>query len=394
MGTRSYHPQVQGSTDAARRLVLEHGWNSTSHQVLDPGMRRWFSAAGDAVVGYVEVASVRVVAGAPVAAEDRLAEVALEFEEASLAAGRQVCYFAAERRLVEVARHRRYASHVIGMQPIWSAAGWAPRFDASASLRAQRNRARNKGVQVYESEAITELDADLRACHDAWLARKGLPRLRFLAHSEAGLSDGARADRRLFIARLRAPGAPRETGPAAELGVGRETGPAPAPGAPEFANGGVVGYLSLAPVPRRRGWLVEKLVRHPRAPNGTSELLLDEALRTVADGSERFTLGLSPLAGRRDQDEWTPHWLRLAERLAVRHGRRLYDFSGLHAFKAKFDPEAWEPVYLLSTEERLTPRTFVALAGAFLGVSDGSRPGGRAAGQRSTAQRGWWSMPS
>src|SRR5690606_33077206 len=161
---------------------------------------------------YVEVASVRVVAGAPVAAEDRLAEVAQEFEEASLAAGRQVCYFAAERRLVEVARHRRYASHVIGMQPIWSAAGWAPRFDPSPSLRNKRNRARNKGMQVYEAEATTELDADLRACNDAWLARKGLPRLRFLAHSEAGLSDGARADRRLFIARLRAPGAPRETG--------------------------------------------------------------------------------------------------------------------------------------------------------------------------------------
>src|SRR5690606_38679435 len=155
-----YHPQVQGSTDAARRLVLEHGWNSTSHQVLDPGMRRWFSAAGDAVVGYVEVASVRVVAGAPVAAEDRLAEVAQEFEEASLAAGSQVCYFAAERRLVEVARHRRYASHVIGMQPIWSAAGWAPRFAATASVRAQRNRARDKGVQVYEHEARTDLPAD------------------------------------------------------------------------------------------------------------------------------------------------------------------------------------------------------------------------------------------
>ena len=59
---------MQGSTDAARRLVLEHGWNSTSHQVLDPGMRRWFSAASAAVVGYVQVARVRAVAGAPVAA--------------------------------------------------------------------------------------------------------------------------------------------------------------------------------------------------------------------------------------------------------------------------------------------------------------------------------------
>lgn len=129
----------------------------------------------------------------------------------------------------------------------------------------------------------------------------------------------------------------------------------------------------------------------------------------LAAGAERLTLGLAPLvasaasepgqaagsaagtatnaaAGTAAEpapaDTSSPCWLRVAEKLAVRCGRRFYDFEGLYAFKRKFRPEAWEPVYLLCRQERLTARTFVALAGAFLGAG------------RSDAYRGWWSMPS
>ncbi|MFP5356370.1 MAG: hypothetical protein ACLGIK_14675 [Gemmatimonadota bacterium] len=42
----------------ARTLVLRHGWNAVAYQILNPGMRRWFSQDGDAVAGYVEIAGV------------------------------------------------------------------------------------------------------------------------------------------------------------------------------------------------------------------------------------------------------------------------------------------------------------------------------------------------
>jgi len=362
-------------TDLARRLVLEYGWNSTSHQVLDPGMSHWFSLGRDAVVGYVEVAGMRVVAGAPVAADDRLAAVAKEFEDDSLAVGRQVCYFAAENRLLAQVKHRRYARHLIGLQPTWSAESWGRRFDASASLRAQRNRAVNKGVRVVEVDAGRERDHDLRDCHAAWLAAKGLPRLGFLAHSDLSHADaGTVADRRLFVATV-GPGVPGAvtTSDASE----------------GDADDGVIAYLSAAPVPRRRGWLVEKIVRRPSAPNGTTELLLDTALRALAVDAERFTLGLSPLIAKAEEKAVAPtarltseRCVEVAERLAVKRGHRLYDFGGLYSFKRKFRPEAWEPVYLLSTQEQLTPRTFLALAGAFLGAG------------KANPYRGWWSMPS
>ncbi len=345
----------------ARALVLAHGWNSTSHQVLDRGMRRWFSRAGDAVVGYVSAAGLRVVAGAPVAPDERLEGVAAEFEADARRSGEQVCYFAAEERFVAALGGGRHVGHVIGLQPIWEARSWGTRFDAKASLRAQRNRAANKGVTVAEEPAATELGPELRACHAAWLRHKRLPRLRFLAHSDASRADPrVMRDRRLFVARWAA---------------GHGDGPDP---------GRVVAYLCACPVPRRRGWLVEKVVRHPAAPNGTAELLIDAALRALAAEADRLTLGLAPLAtvvaGRRAPDDarpatdgpaarardGAPAWLSRLERAAVRHGRRLYDFAGLQAFKGKFDPDAWEPVYLLSTEPRLTPRTLLALGAAFL----------------------------
>lgn len=52
----------------ARGIILTHGWNSTSYQILNPGISRWFSK--DAVVGFVTSRGVRVAAGAPVCALD------------------------------------------------------------------------------------------------------------------------------------------------------------------------------------------------------------------------------------------------------------------------------------------------------------------------------------
>ena len=47
------------------------------------------------------------------------------------------------------------------------------------------------------------------------------------------------------------------------------------------------------------------------------------------------------------------------------HGRRFYNFNGLDAFKAKFQPETWEPIYAISNEARFSPLTLYAVASAF-----------------------------
>jgi phosphatidylglycerol lysyltransferase len=102
-------------------------------------------------------------------------------------------------------------------------------------------------------------------------------------------------------------------------------------------DGDVVAFLVAVPIFARRGWLFEDLLRIETAPNGTSELLFDAAIRQVAaEGGELVTLGLAPLAG-----DVAP-WLRLARAAS----RGLYDFDGLRRFKARLRPDGWEAIHL------------------------------------------------
>ena len=82
-------------------LIKQHGWNSTSFQILEPGFRYWVDG-DDACVGYVDTGAAWVVAGAPIAPPERLAEVTSRFCAAAAAQGRRVCCFGTEERFHEV----------------------------------------------------------------------------------------------------------------------------------------------------------------------------------------------------------------------------------------------------------------------------------------------------
>ena len=317
--------------------MLAHGWNATAYQILNPGMARWYSAAGDAVAGFVRRHGVVVVAGAPVCAPERLAGVAAELARDASSRGDRVCYFGAEARLEDLyAGSPVHDLVLLGAQPVWHPAHWAERVRARASLRAQLNRARNKGVSVAEwAPARATADARLHAVLHEWLASRGLPPLHFLVEPETlTMLD----DRRIFVAER---------------------------------NGAPVGFVVASPVPRRDGWLIEQFVRGRGAANGTTELMIDAAVRALAESGARYvTLGLSPLSTRADiRHPPGALWLRLGMRWVRAHGRRFYNFDGLDAFKTKFGPERWEPVYAIVNERRFSPRTLYATAAAFTGQS-------------------------
>lgn len=319
----------------ARELVLEHGWNSTSFQIINPGIERWFSPESDAVVGYVTASGVRVVVGAPVCRREHLAEVVEKFEAHARIFGDSVCYFAAESRLESAVRDGGgHSKFLIGAQPAWDPHAWPDLTDSHKSLRAQLNRARNKGVVVEEWPIDKAREhPDLSAVLERWLEKKGLPPLHFMVetHTLSRLDN-----RRVFVARC-----PR----------------------------GVVGFVVLSPVPRRGGWLFEQFPHVPRAPNGTVELMIDTAMRAIAeDGCTYATLGLSPLSKRADvRPVKQPIWLNAVLGWVRRHGQRFYNFDGLDSFKAKLRPERWEPVYAVVNRSRVAPRDLYAIASAFSG---------------------------
>jgi lysylphosphatidylglycerol synthetase-like protein (DUF2156 family) len=279
----------------ARELVERWGWNATSFQTLSPEFSYWFS--GDACVAYVDLDNAWVGAGAPICADSELDRVAREFVRAAQARGKRPSFFAVEQRFLAATG---LPSLALGEQPVYDPQAWAAQLAASRSLREQLRRARAKGVEVQQ--ACGERDArELGVLYASWLRARPLETMGFLT----GLDPfSAAADRRYLVARR---------GPDA------------------------LGFAVLSPVYARRGWLIEHLVRASHAPNGTSELLVDTAMRELASVGVRWaTLGLSPLAGDVD---WP---LRLVRRWA----RPLFNFEGLRAFKAKLGPREWDAVHL------------------------------------------------
>jgi phosphatidylglycerol lysyltransferase len=321
--------------DRARQLILRHGWNATAYQILNPGIELWFSRAAEGVIGFVKHGRTRVVGGAPVCDHDLLAAIAGEFADDARESGERVCYFGAGDRLDSTLGAKSGWSRVLlGAQPVWDPKRWSVAVNRRGSLRAQFNRARNKGLVVTEwPSGVAQNHPELRRCLGEWLETRHLPPLHFMVEPET-LSE--LRDRRVFVA--------------------------------ERGGHQVVGFTVLSPVPARDGWLVEQIVRGRRAPNGTAELLLDSAMRTVAtDGSSYVTLGLSPLSQHAPVVLRHPPWLRFVLRWVRLHGARFYNFAGLDSFKAKFNPEVWEPIYAIGQGRAFSPRDLYAIAGAFSG---------------------------
>jgi phosphatidylglycerol lysyltransferase len=294
------------SHDPERARVLQllqaHGWNATSFQILEPGFRYWFNGE-DACVGYVDVGKGWVVAGAPIAAHARLAEVTRSFLAAARAAGKRVTCFATESRFHEAVGWHDLR---IGDQPVWDPEDWSATLERSRSLREQLRRARAKGVTV-RALAPDELAPGhpMRAQTDAlierWLATRPMAPMGFLVQVHTHTFP---EERRCFVAEL---------------------------------QGRVIGFLGVIPIYARGGWFFEDFLSDPAAPNGTVESLVDAGMRAAdASGIRYVTLGLVPLMGD------------VSARLRAfrRWGALLYDFGGLRAFKAKFKPRSWDPIFL------------------------------------------------
>jgi len=324
---------IESDFDRARSLVFRYGWNSTAYQILNPAMRHWFDDSGQAAVGYVAASGVRIAAGAPVCDESNLGNVARAFEAEAAANGETVCWFGAAERMWEaLSPPGDHARIVVGAQPVWSVARWPEIVDRNSSLRAQLNRARNKGVVVEEWDRDRAAESEeLRRVLDEWMETRAMPRLGFLTEP---VSPDRLADRRIFVA---------------------------------LRMGDPVAFLVCVPIPKRNGWMVEQIARTRAAPNGTAELLVDRAMETLrGENAEVVTLGLAPLSTRAESVQGSAAPLVNLLLLWVRaHGRRFYNFEGLDAFKAKFRPDYWEPLYAIANEPQVSVRTLYAIAAAF-----------------------------
>lgn len=318
-------------SEKARVLVLlkRYGWNATSFQVLEPGLAYWFSEAGDAAVAYVETGSHWVAAGAPICDAARLGEVAASFAAAARRAHRRAAFFGAAARLLQAAPAFDWLQ--VGIQPWWDPRAWS----ASSSVAAQVRRAGRKGVVVREADAaeFTEgmpLRRDAEALVARWLARHPMAPMQFMVDLDAFSNAG---ERRYYVATV---------------------------------GDALAGLLVAVPIYARNGWFLEDLVTDRAAPNGTSETLIEAALRSLArDGVEYATMGLAALAGL-GGGEGRHRLLTALLRRSYESLNWLYGFRGVHAFRVRLKPTGAEPIYLMS-DGPVTVFTVLAVLEAFAG---------------------------
>ena len=302
--------------------MLRHGLSATSFQTVQAGFR-YFWCGPEACIAYVDTGGAWVAAGGPIAAPEARAAAVSAFLAAASSSRVRACFFAVEEPL-RAASGEALRRLGIGEQPVWDPRAWTAKLGAHRSLREQLRRARAKGVCTREATP-SELQAgpvhdQIARVAERWLAARSMAPMAFLVHVAP---FDFTAQRRTFIAEQR---------------------------------GRVLGFAGLIPVPARAGWFLQDLVRDPAAPNGTGEALVDAAMRWAAESRcSWLTLGLAPLSGP------LPPFL-----LAVRAATRLlYDFAGLRAYKAKFRPDSWQPVYLCYPSTQRQLRAIVDVLAAF-----------------------------
>jgi lysylphosphatidylglycerol synthetase-like protein (DUF2156 family) len=117
------------------------------------------------------------------------------------------------------------------------------------------------------------------------------------------------------------------------------------------ADGKLVGFLAASPVPVRKGWYLEDVLREPDAPAGTATLLVFEALQSLRkDGAELATLGTTPLASDGPNEISTEHLVVRACFANCGQGVLAASTTSMACAdsKTKFAPSWWESEYVVA----------------------------------------------
>lgn len=288
--------------------VARHGSDAVAFQGLEPGLQLWRCSSPEGAVAYSDTGSAWVAAGGPYAAPEDRAAVAAQFAREAAQNKRRASFFCVDFAESGAPQWPGFTRVLLGEQPVWSPGEWPNVLRRQRKLREQLRRATAKGVRVRRVSADELAEgAPLRLAVEemaaSWLRSRAMEPMGFLVTLAPFV---AAAEHRYYLAEQ---------------------------------HGRPVAFLSLVPVPARRGWLFEDLLRVAAVQNGTSELLVDHAMRELAaDGAAYATTGLAPLSGD------VPRLLAAIAQLA----RPLYDFRGLRRFKQRLHPPRWEQVWMMA----------------------------------------------
>ncbi len=318
------------------RLQTLYGYNPHSLVSIAPGAILWSTPNIDGAIIYSEFSRVWLAAGDPLAPLTDMAEISRQFAAYAKTRRRAVAFVPTSAAFARLAP-RDFSALKVGAAPYFDLQIWNPRGDAAKKMRAGVNQARRFGVEVKAisdstSEALKKETA--RLCMHWLNTRRAATTFGWLMALDPFLHSEYK---RYFAARV---------------------------------NGRLVGLLVASPIPARRAWYLEDVLREPDAPQGTATLLVVEALTKLKrEGVALATLGTSPLAAEGADDVPTGEH-RVVERglrLASRRLSAFYNLEGLRRFKGKFVPSWWESEYVLSQRGvTIPPRVVHAIVRALV----------------------------
>jgi lysylphosphatidylglycerol synthetase-like protein (DUF2156 family) len=317
-------------------LVRRYGYESQSFLSLYGGMTVWFAGEAEAAVVYRRVGRVAVVACAPLAAREDLAEITRRFLRYCDDHDLDCLMLPIGPKFAEIARSCGMALLGVGESGYFKLPEWKPAGDRAKKVRSGVNQARKAGVRVERYDPLQNQDARTRAEIESlcqtWIDTREVDALGWLLELDP---FGLCGHKRYFLARN--------------------------------AEGRLEGMLACSPIYARRGWYLEDLIRRPNAERGVSELLVVEAIsHLAAEGAELATLATSPLAGV-NPDGLSIPFKQLTQAMTLIYERidAFYHFKALHRFKSKFAPSFVEPEYVAIYPPCIRLRMIYAVIGAF-----------------------------
>lgn len=325
---RYVRPDAQTLARAAN-IVVGSG-RSEAGLALSGDKALIFSDDGRAFVTFAVSGRSWISYGGPVGPADAAEEVAFTFVDAARRAGARPVFYEVSARDVPLMLDLGLMLHKMGEEAVIDLDRFSLQGPARKKLRAAHARAGRDGLslQILQPPHDSRLIDELRAVSDDWLRTR--------RSREKGFSVG----------RFDADWLDRWP-----LAVVRH-------------QGRIVAFANLL-VTQTGEMATLDLMRHGRdAPTGTMEFLItDVLLRLKANGYRSFSLGMAPLSGLAPERS-RKLWDRFGA-LIYRHGSGFYNFAGLRAFKAKFDPD-WRPRYL-AAPSALPPILTLADAARLIG---------------------------
>ena len=306
-------------------LQTLYGYNPYSLASIGRGALVWSTPDIDGCVIYRESGRVWLVAGDPLAPLEDMPELAQQFAAFAKRKNRVVAFVPASAEFARQINPDDFTVVKVGASPYFDLKTWNPRGDCAKKLRAGVNQARRAGVEV---EMISERIDESRKKETAQLCMSWLSSRRSATTFGwlMALDPFLHSEYKKYFAAC--------------------------------VKGKLVGFLAASPIPARRAWYLEDVLREPDAPQGTATLLVVEALSKLkAEGVTLATLGTSLFAtdGPNDVPGTEHHVIERALRLASQSLKGFYNFEGLRRFKGKFVPSWWESEYALGQRAVVMP---------------------------------------